>query len=297
MQERFAANDLSTAASVKDGPGPVIKLNPVQVRIIDALAEVTHIPREKGQTEVVIPEKLRSYKWHLSAEYQDRLKAAAAKARGETGDTQSANSLQDTNRANRTETAPRAQTGQELAKPDEFYQAFWDRVVEQSSIAPQGVDPAFWPNRVLTEFELLASTDRAFIKDKSRYELAGKLAPVKDSIKKIRTAYQIISYPACMSENYREQIEGDLHMDREIHNRDQVELTAPEAAILNRLCETPRYALYSDTKLAEPRIPINPQQRVFKYADVFHPSPNIPKALNGAEWLQWMGERARAARS
>jgi hypothetical protein len=123
------------------------------------------------------------------------------------------------------------------------------------------------------------------------------LAPVKDSIKKIRTAYQIISYPACLSENYREQIEGDLHMDREIHNRDQVELTAPEAAILNRLCETPRYALYSDTKLAEPRIPINPQQRVFKYADVFHPSPNTPKALNGAEWLQWMGERAWASTS
>jgi hypothetical protein len=54
MQERLAANDLSTAASVKDGPGPVIKLNSVQVRIIDALAEVTHIPREKGQAEVVI---------------------------------------------------------------------------------------------------------------------------------------------------------------------------------------------------------------------------------------------------
>ena len=136
-----------------------------------------------------------------------------------------------------------------LAEQDAFYPAFWERVVEQSSVAPQGQDPAYWPSRVLFEFDALASGDRAYIKDKAKYELAGKLAPIKDSIKKVRTAYQIVAYPACTSENMREAIEGEIQMDQEIHERDQVELGSGEAEILRQLCEAPRYALYNDQKV------------------------------------------------
>jgi hypothetical protein len=41
---------------------PAIKLsNPLQIRIVDALAEAAGIPHQKGQAEIKIPEKVRHY--------------------------------------------------------------------------------------------------------------------------------------------------------------------------------------------------------------------------------------------
>jgi hypothetical protein len=40
---------------------PAIKLFDPQIRIIDALTEAVSIPRERGQAEIEIPEKLRNY--------------------------------------------------------------------------------------------------------------------------------------------------------------------------------------------------------------------------------------------
>jgi len=165
--EVMAASNLSTAASATDGPGPMIKLNPVQNRIIDALAEVAHLPRERGQAEVDIPEKLRSYKWHMSAEYQERLKAAAAKARGDKSESPRQGSPIEHHRPAPTAPLPETTDSYPVAERDDFYSAFWGRLVEQSSIAPQGEDPAFWPSRLLTEFDSLLSTDREYIKDKA----------------------------------------------------------------------------------------------------------------------------------
>jgi hypothetical protein len=31
-----------------------------------------------------------------------------------------------------------------------------------------------------------------------------------------------------------------------------------------------------------------------EFADVFHPSPDIEKALNSAEFIKWLGEQKRA---
>ena len=60
---------------------PTIKLpDPMQVRVLDALTEAAHIPHQRGQTEIEVPEKLRNYNQYLmSAEYQARLAQAQAK--------------------------------------------------------------------------------------------------------------------------------------------------------------------------------------------------------------------------
>ena len=60
---------------------PTIKLTyPMQVRVLDALTEAAHIPHQRGQTEIEVPEKLRNYNQYLmSAEYQARLAQAQAK--------------------------------------------------------------------------------------------------------------------------------------------------------------------------------------------------------------------------
>jgi hypothetical protein len=60
---------------------PTIKLsNPRQVRLLDALTEAAGIPHQRGQADVEIPEKLRSYnKYVMSNEYQTRWTQAQAK--------------------------------------------------------------------------------------------------------------------------------------------------------------------------------------------------------------------------
>jgi hypothetical protein len=62
---------------------PTIKLtHPMQVRVLDALAEAAGVPHQRGQTEIEIPEKLRNYNRYLmSPEYQTRLTEAQAKRR------------------------------------------------------------------------------------------------------------------------------------------------------------------------------------------------------------------------
>ena len=60
---------------------PTIKLSdPRQVRLLDALTEAAGIPHQRGQAEVEIPEKLRSYtKYQMSEEFQQKWAQAQAK--------------------------------------------------------------------------------------------------------------------------------------------------------------------------------------------------------------------------
>jgi hypothetical protein len=62
---------------------PAIKLtHPMQVRVLDALAEAGGVPHQRGQTEIEIPEKLRNYNQYLmSPEYQAQLTEPQAKRR------------------------------------------------------------------------------------------------------------------------------------------------------------------------------------------------------------------------
>jgi hypothetical protein len=62
---------------------PTIKpVCPLQVKVIDALTEACGIPHQPGQTEIAIPERLKSYDtWTDSAEYRERLANAQAARR------------------------------------------------------------------------------------------------------------------------------------------------------------------------------------------------------------------------
>jgi hypothetical protein len=64
--QHFAADNLSCKyqrALAMGEPRPeIIKLDPQQAKILDALAEATDIPHQRGQAEIEIPENLRYYR-------------------------------------------------------------------------------------------------------------------------------------------------------------------------------------------------------------------------------------------
>ena len=52
-------------AKARNEPRPeIITLDPLQVKILDALAEAANIPHQRGQTEIEIPEPFRSDAWY-----------------------------------------------------------------------------------------------------------------------------------------------------------------------------------------------------------------------------------------
>ena len=74
--ERYAGHSLSRIS--RQNREPMIELtDPLQVKILDALADVTGIRREKGQKTVAIPEHLQNYEaWSKTPAYQQRLAQA-----------------------------------------------------------------------------------------------------------------------------------------------------------------------------------------------------------------------------
>jgi hypothetical protein len=79
--EHMAGESLSIYYNAPDHPSAAITLtHPMQVRILDALAEAAGVPHTKGQTAFEIPEKLRNYSHYLmSAEYLGRWEQAKAR--------------------------------------------------------------------------------------------------------------------------------------------------------------------------------------------------------------------------
>jgi hypothetical protein len=125
------------------------------------------IPHKKGQVEIEIPEKLRSEtKWLLSEEYQERLLKAAARARGENpeGLSQEATVQSNTHQKGQNEPHNEGVADNPLIERDEFYPAFWDRLIQKSSLSPSGEDPAFWPIMMLNELTDLIN-NREYIRD------------------------------------------------------------------------------------------------------------------------------------
>jgi hypothetical protein len=99
------------------------------------LTEAVGIPHKKGQAEIEIPEKLRSEtKWLLSEEYQERLLKAAAKARGENPErpSQETTVQSNTHQKGQNETHNDGTANNPLIERDEFYPAFWDRLLKAS---------------------------------------------------------------------------------------------------------------------------------------------------------------------
>jgi|SRR4051812_444019 hypothetical protein len=122
-----------------------------------------------------------------------------------------------------------------LTEQDAFYPAFWERFIEKSSVAPLGEDPAFWPAYMFIEFNLLEA-QRGDLTYAPKAELAEKLAPLQNSIRRMRLAYEIIAYPHCKEPGRREFIEDDLSLDRQIRERDQIALNDGELEIIGKLC-------------------------------------------------------------
>jgi hypothetical protein len=59
---RGALVETYTRAKARNEPRPeIIKLDPLQMKILDALAEAADIPHQRGQAEISMPEKFRYY--------------------------------------------------------------------------------------------------------------------------------------------------------------------------------------------------------------------------------------------
>jgi hypothetical protein len=154
------------------------------------------------------------------------------------------------------------------------------------SETPPREDPAFWPVKVLNELNYMIlerdhATEGPNAWGVNPRELGERFAPYQEHIRKVKTAYEILAFPHCKYEGSRELIEDELARDQRAFERDQVELNDAELAILSKLT-------------AARNLPFNPEKRVYQYDDVFHPSPDIERALNGAEFIKWLGEQKRA---
>jgi hypothetical protein len=155
------------------------------------------------------------------------------------------------------------------------------------SETPPTEDPAFWPVRVLNELNyMIVNRDDAAPNTPNLWgvpakEIGERFAPLQQHIRNVKTAYEILAYPHCRSAGSREVIEGELAQDQWANERDQVELSDPELAILSRLA-------------AAKKLPFNPEKRIYHYDEVFHPSPDIEPPLEGSAYFRWLGEQRRA---
>ena len=81
-EERHAGT-LTVGPYYRHTQEPTIRFSdPMQVRILDALAEAVGILHQRGQTEIEIPEKLKNYlAWQRSKEYEELWHQARARRR------------------------------------------------------------------------------------------------------------------------------------------------------------------------------------------------------------------------
>jgi len=134
-------------------------------------------------------------------------------------------------------------------------------ILRKLSYTPKGEDPVYWPVRVFNELEYYISIKDDFTVGPAARAVGRKYAPYQESIRKVKTAYAILSHPHCQeSSNWRVrgwqyQIESELERDRQTYGREQVELTDPEFQILN-LITTAR------------KIPLDSEKRVYSYSEV-----------------------------
>src|SRR5687768_4798321 len=109
------------------------------------------------------------------------------------------------------------------------------------SETPPREDPAFWLVRVLNELNYMivnrddAAPNTPNLWGVSAREIGERFAPMQQHIRNVKTAYEILAYPHCRSAGSREVIEGELAQDQWANERDQVELSDPELAILSHL--------------------------------------------------------------
>jgi hypothetical protein len=134
-------------------------------------------------------------------------------------------------------------------------------ILRKLSHTPKGEDPAYWPVRVFNELDYyIAVKDDPTVGSVTR-AIGEKYAPFQESIRKVKTAYAILSHSHCQESaswrvrGWQYEIEAGLERDRQTYGRDQVTLTDPEFQILNQIT-TAR------------KITLDPEKRVYSYSEV-----------------------------
>lgn len=158
----------------------------------------------------------------------------------------------------RQELAVKSQGRQEGSPPAPLMD---QEILKKLSHTPKGEDPVYWPARVFNELEYYISIKDDLTVGFAARAIGEKYAPYQESIRKVKTAYTILSHPHCqessswVARGWQYQIESELERDRQTYGREQVELTDPEFQILN-LITTAR------------KIPLDPEKRVYSYSEV-----------------------------
>src|SRR5687767_8866473 len=78
-----------------------------------------------------------------------------------------------------------------LQERDPFYKAFWDGFIERSSVTLPLYDAAIYPAEMLNKLSILIEDRKGHV-NPEKIQLAEKLTPFEDSIRRMRMAYQVI---------------------------------------------------------------------------------------------------------
>jgi hypothetical protein len=136
-------------------------------------------------------------------------------------------------------------------------------VFDKLGQTPAGEDSAYYPITVLNEFNYMI-VNRGDIRrnpgGKPYADFGERAAPMKESIRRVKTAYEILAYPHVKEGGRKDAIQAELLQDRQSFERDQVELTDEDLRALSKLT-------------AARNIPFDTQKRIYKYSEV----PGIPE--------------------
>jgi hypothetical protein len=114
---------------------------------------------------------------------------------------------------------------------------------------PLGEEPAYWPVRVMVELDYLTCGDT------SDSRLTQQWAPFRQSMLRVKRAYEVLAYPHVKDDGHRYAMRSDLYRDYDHNDRDHIILEDAELTILKKL------AVSAD-------IPFDPQRRAYNYADI-----------------------------
>jgi hypothetical protein len=138
----------------------------------------------------------------------------------------------------------------------------------KKGFTPAGEDPAFWPIPLLNEInyyivnkEYLTNSSGPGIWGVPPAEIAERYAPMKETIQRVKTAYEIIAYPHCKDRGRQDNIKSELERDQQSFDRHSVELNEEELGMLRKLA-------------AARGLPCDSEKRVYEYSEVIGSSPS-----------------------
>lgn len=134
-------------------------------------------------------------------------------------------------------------------------QNFWQNIITRSGDPGPVEDPLFYPVQTLARAENFILNGTRGPDGRLRHEEErAQITPFLESIRRIKTAYQILAHPY-LDYLHRGLTEEYTARDRSWHERDRVTLSDKEAMILTAITETVG-------------IPSDPARRTYLHADV-----------------------------